>query len=69
MREKEGAEVNMCEKREREKEGDCDRSIDQSKCVKEALRLRGRTRHCYALGDKVKEKMKMYSLADAINQE
>lgn len=26
-------------------------------------------KHCYALRDKVKEKMKMYSPADPINQE
>lgn len=60
-----GRAESMCENTER----DCDGGRDQSVCVKEAPSGSGRTRHCFALGDKVKGKMKMYSLADAINQE
>lgn len=60
-----GGEPRICVKAER----DCDGGTDQSERVKEAPRPSGRTWHCFALGDKVKGKMKMYSLADAINQE
>lgn len=52
---------SICEKRG-------DGGANQSKSVKETPRPRER-QSCSASGDKTEEKMKMYSQADAINQE
>lgn len=61
-----GELANLCENRAREivTEGP-----DQSEPVKGARGQSGRTGRRFALADKVNGKMKMYSCADAINQE
>lgn len=68
MRERLRVEMRMHMKTERER--DKLRKKQRAEQVCERLEQRGtEALLCYAGGDKVKEKMKMYSPADAINQE